>query len=306
MNNSQEQELVFQETIRIKLDYPGSVFGTFFKGALRAARRSQGAVCTDVIKKIIVEMNGIAPDSRQIRRYCAVCGFLPDGQFLPVTFPEILFLHPLGAMITSPEFPLSPMGLIHLNQRITQPQPLPVDAEFDLTCEMEKMVQTPRGILLDIRLAASIYGACVWEGAAGFISRNKKTIKGGALDKTKGDASKKTKPQREFKVPADTGRRYATASGDYNPHHLYPVTAKILGYKKPIAHGMWSLARSLSCIEQEIGLSYPCAIHASFKRPIFMPATVSLLYEELPEGNAIEFKMYDSIKGFPHVIGKIS
>ena len=35
-------------------------------------------------------------------------------------------------------------------------------------------------------------------------------------------------------------------------------------------------------------------------------ASVSLFYKKLPDKNTIEFRLYDSSKGFPHVIGKIS
>lgn len=52
----------------------------------------------------------------------------------------------------------------------------------------------------------------------------------------------------KFPVPADTGLRYASATGDYNPHHLYPWTARLVGYRLPMAHGMWTLAKTLTLI----------------------------------------------------------
>ncbi len=54
----------------------------------------------------------------------------------------------------------------------------------------------------------------------------------------------------ELHVPADTGLRYAGASGDYSPHHLYPWTARLLGYSKPMAHGMWTLSRAVATIQE--------------------------------------------------------
>jgi len=306
MNEPAQIDLPFDETIRLSSDDSGSIFGTFLKGAFRAALRSQGVVNTGDIKKIMVEKKHITPDPEKLKRYCKVCGYLPDSHYLPITFPEILFIHPLGMLVTSKEFPLSPMGLIHLSQIITQHQPLPIDAVFDLECEMDQLIQTPRGILLDVSLKASIDGECVWSGVAGFISRNKETIKGKGRKKVESDFPEERAPQKLFDVPENTGRQYAKASGDYNPHHLYPITAKVLGYKKPIAHGMWSLARSLSFIEREITFSFPCTVEASFKRPIFMPANVPLTYERLQEDNAIHFRLYDSENGAPHLIGKIT
>ncbi len=51
-------------------------------------------------------------------------------------------------------------------------------------------------------------------------------------------------------VPADTGVRYSSASGDYQPHHLYPWTARLVGYNQPMAHGMWTLSRAVATIQE--------------------------------------------------------
>ena len=45
---------------------------------------------------------------------------------------------------------------------------------------------------------------------------------------------------RVWKLPGDLGRKYAAVSGDHNPIHLYPLTAKALGFPRQIAHGMWT------------------------------------------------------------------
>lgn len=55
----------------------------------------------------------------------------------------------------------------------------------------------------------------------------------------------------EVQVDGDIGRRYAAVSGDYNPHHLYGWTARLIGYPRQIAHGMWTLSRCLSSVERE-------------------------------------------------------
>ena len=54
--------------------------------------------------------------------------------------------------------------------------------------------------------------------------------------------------EQKLYVEASTGLRYAKVSGDWNPHHLYPWTAKLLGFKSPIAHGLWTLAVAMSFI----------------------------------------------------------
>ena len=57
----------------------------------------------------------------------------------------------------------------------------------------------------------------------------------------------------EFTVKhsADLGVKYAQVSGDWNPHHLWTWSSRLLGYKAPIAHGMWTMARCLSYLDQK-------------------------------------------------------
>jgi acyl dehydratase len=63
-------------------------------------------------------------------------------------------------------------------------------------------------------------------------------------------------------VDADVGRRYAQVSGDYNPIHLHPLSARLFGFKRPIAHGWWLLARSLAELDDEVGDA--CRVEARF------------------------------------------
>ena len=76
-----------------------------------------------------------------------------------------------------------------------------------------------------------------------------------------------------WRLRGDLGRRYAAVSGDHNPIHLYPLTAKALGFKRQIAHGMWSLARCVAALENR--LPDAVTVDAAFKKPIFLPGTVA-------------------------------
>jgi hypothetical protein len=46
-----------------------------------------------------------------------------------------------------------------------------------------------------------------------------------------------------FVVAPGVGRQYARVSGDFNPIHIAAVAARFFGFKRALAHGMWSLAR---------------------------------------------------------------
>ena len=104
-----------------------------------------------------------------------------------------------------------------------------------------------------------------------------------------------------WRVPADMGRRYARVSGDWNPHHLWLATARPLGYKRPIAHGMWTMAKALGGLESRDESFHPKAIETWFKRPIFMPGTAIL--HASADGTA--FEVWDEAGKAPHARGRV-
>ncbi|MER6608929.1 MaoC/PaaZ C-terminal domain-containing protein [Streptomyces sp. NPDC000927] len=76
----------------------------------------------------------------------------------------------------------------------------------------------------------------------------------------------------EWRLPADLGRRYGAVSGDRNPIHLYPLTARLLGFPRPIAHGMWTVAR---CLAEAPASGTIRRVRADFRAPVPLPATVT-------------------------------
>ena len=92
-----------------------------------------------------------------------------------------------------------------------------------------------------------------------------------------------TVPCRDFSPPdptalwqlgVDTGRAYAAVSGDFNPIHLSVLTAKALGLRRSLAHGMYLASRALA----DVGSPQPDAFawDVAFEAPVFLPAPVAL------------------------------
>lgn len=55
-----------------------------------------------------------------------------------------------------------------------------------------------------------------------------------------------------FNVPESVGWEYANVSSDYSPHHLNSFTSKLTtGYPRPMAHGMWTLARVMAVLNNK-------------------------------------------------------
>jgi acyl dehydratase len=96
-------------------------------------------------------------------------------------------------------------------------------------------------------------------------------------------------------APADIGRRYGRISGDMNPIHLYPFTAKLLGFDRQIAHGMWTMARSCALVQGGLGRP-PRELTTQFRQPLFLPARATLRYGARDDGFAFSLIGRDSGK----------
>ncbi len=89
-------------------------------------------------------------------------------------------------------------------------------------------------------------------------------------------------------------------SGDRNPIHLYPLTAKALGFPRQIAHGMWSKARCIAAIENR--LPDAVRVEVAFKKPILLPGKVS--FGTATTGDGHTFSLTSPKDGSPHLLGR--
>jgi len=201
--------------------------------------------------------------------YNALCGFLA-GPHLPVTLPHVMAMPLHMAILTHAKMPVPALGLVHVRNRITQHKPIPVDAElsFACTCVGHRVVRS--GAEIDLLTRAMVEGACFWEEVTTVLTR---TVKGDGSNPIE-EPPQLTQPSRSmcWRVPKDQGRQYAQVSGDFNPIHLYPLTARLFGFSRPIVHGMWTLARCIA--EMDPDPAAPLEVDVEFRRPLLLPGTV--------------------------------
>ncbi|MEV4346410.1 MaoC/PaaZ C-terminal domain-containing protein [Actinoplanes sp. NPDC049596] len=99
-----------------------------------------------------------------------------------------------------------------------------------------------------------------------------------------------------WRVPVSVGGAYAAASGDRNPIHTSRVGARLFGFPRPIAHGMWTLARCLAFFEGRLPPAY--IVDVAFRQPILLPGKVSFWADDA--GN---FGVYGKR---PHLAGQLT
>ncbi|MFE6668394.1 MaoC family dehydratase [Streptomyces sp. NPDC057697] len=208
--------------------------------------------------------------------YRRVCGFpapgpadVPDA--LPLTYPHVLGFPLAMRLMTARGFPLPVVGLVHTWIEITRHRVLRPADPLELTVYAQELAPHRRGTEVTVVTEARLAGEPVWESRSGYLSRHPTTAAPPA-ERPAPASAPELPAVAEWHLPGDLGRRYGAASGDRNPIHLYPLTARLFGFPRAIAHGMWTVARCLAEEPRPDGISW---VRADFRAPVLLPATVT-------------------------------
>jgi acyl dehydratase len=263
------------------------------------------AFATQAVPHIEAVLDRFAVDHRHLARYRKICGDQGSVQ-LPITYPHVLAAPIHLAMIASDAFPVSLLGVVHTRNRIVQQRPLRVDEAGRIRTWMQGHRETARGQELDLQTEVHVDGDTVWSETSTFLARRVGKDRVGRAREA-GLPALEVPPRQSvttsaFVVSPGVGRQYARVSGDFNPIHIADLSARFFGFKRAIAHGMWSLARCAA----EIGgpaFSRPCTLDVAFKRPIAYCARIVL--ESWMSDQRVGFSLRDSQADRGHLLGSI-
>lgn len=260
----------------------------YLKAAAGVLTRRSG----DTVPATTVTRSAVTVDRGHLAGYDRVCGFrLTDT--LPPTYPHVLAFPLAMRLMATAEFPFPIVGLVHVANRITVAGPISATTALDFQVHAENLRPHERGRQVDVVAVATVEGAEVWRGVSTYLRREGRA-EAGDRGRTQPPA-----PSAIWRVPASVGPRYAAVSGDRNPIHTSRVGARLFGFPRPIAHGMWTKARCLAALEGRLPEAY--TVEVSFKLPILLPATVA--FSASP---AWEFAVHDAKSGKPHSAGTVS
>jgi acyl dehydratase len=237
-----------------------------------------------------------APEPRLLEAYREVCGFEPDGR-LPITYPHALAGPIHLALLTGGGFPVRLLGLIHLRSRIEALRAIGELEPLELRCRVEGHRETDRGQEFDLLTEARAGGQPAWREIQTLLARRPGSRPGRPAPgpPAPGGASSTT-----WSLGADLGRRYARVSGDDNPIHLSAATARLFGFPRAIAHGMWSLARAAAELQPR-SAGGGSVLEVAFKLPVLLPGRVT--FREWPLGRGAGFALLDESGARPHAVG---
>ena len=231
-------------------------------------------------------------DPEQIGRYARVCGFIPEHG-VPPTFPHVMAFPLQLMLLTDPAFPWPAIGLVHISNTVHMRRTLHAGQALRIEVESGALVAHEKGQAFSLHTRIYRGGEAVWDADSVYLKRGAATHAGNALAVEPAETNALPVLAREarWQLPAQLGRDYARASGDFNPIHLHALTARAFGFPRAIAHGMWTLGRTVAALQPSKQLG-SANISGDFKSPIFLPGETTL-WTAASSTTAREFEVRD-------------
>ncbi len=284
-------------TVRELDTLPGAL-GLYAKAVVGGLTKKNGT-----LPDLTLVLKSHSIDRAHLADYNRVCGF-PLRETVPSTYLHILTFPLQMLLMTDASFPYALMGLVHVRNRIEQLRPVRAGETLRFSTTVGNLQPHDKGVTFDLISEAFVGSEKVWVGVSTYLRRQPvpKTDKPARAERPAKVAAEKPKASAFWQIPGDIGRRYGAVSGDRNPIHLYAATAKLLGFPRAIAHGMWTKAACLAAIESRLPAAY--SVDVQFKLPVLLPAKVAFSSDETADG--MTFSVNDSRKGRPHLSGVVS
>ena len=243
---------------------------------LRALLSSRKTARAQPMPPLAFERRDILLDASDIARYAQLCGFA-HTHGVPPTWPHLLAFPLHMLLMTDRAFPFAMLGMVHLANRIRQHTTLSVGDRLTLDVRCGPLYAHDKGQVFTVVTTARRDDVVVWTGESLYLRTGVRDALGAPYRSVLSADPSLTKAAA-WPVPGDLGRQYARVSGDYNPIHLWPVTAKLFGFARPIVHGMWSFARALAAVlPADAGHElHDLDLLVEFKTPVLLPGEVTL------------------------------
>lgn len=212
---------------------------------------------------------------------------LPPGYVHVRAFPLAV------ALMARADFPFSPLGMIHVANRIEQVRPVRLDEALTFTAWAHDAREHRRGTTVELSVTAAVRrdvsnrdsnavgsegahsdqgegGEIVWTGRSTYLSKGK--IPAG-LDRAPARGERQVpelprQAQAVWTITSTDIHTYAQVSGDRNPIHTSRLGARAFGFPRTIAHGMYTAARALHAGTRPTSLSWD----VEFGAPVLLPA----------------------------------
>lgn len=253
--------------------------------ATAARRRMLGVQAANALPQGSHEVRGVQADVGNLTAYQHLVGesasdVLPAGFIHALAFPVAM------SVLNRDDFPLPLLGMIHLRNHVEHLRAVQFSELLDVRSWAEDMRGHRAGTQLDVvaEVRSSRDGALLWRGVSTYLAKG---VFLPGVDKAGTAAAPRDfvppAPTAVWQLGVDAGRVYAAVSGDFNPIHLSVLSAKALGLRRSIAHGMYLASRALADVGSVKSEAFRWDVN--FEAPVFLPARVALEISTLHSGS---------------------
>lgn len=239
-------------------------------------------------------------DKRHHVKYAGLTGWTAPNASMHPCYPQVCCLPLHLRLMLMADFPFPLLGLIHIANKVQQYQPLPLTHSYQLMAYIDSLTPHTKGWRFDLVAEIWQQQTLCWQARATTLAKDNQLPKN--QTKQRIETVTPYAQQQGCSLPANLGRRYARISGDYNPIHLYTMTAKLFGFKAHIAHGMWSLAHSLALLQPL--LSERFIVTNRFVRPLLLPTKALFSYQQTDEA-LVSFNLCNQAATELHLEGQL-
>ena len=259
--------------------------GKLYAGAVGSAARSRlspskgtGALPADrhEVRGAVVDLAKLSEFQRLVLH--SATDYLPTGYVHTFAFPVAM------SLMARDDFPLPLLGMVHLRNEVQHLRPIHYTEPLSVTAWAENLGGHRAGTTVELvaEVTAENSGELLWRGRSTYLA------KGVFLPKIDRPTESTARPEfipplptASWRLGSDTGRNYAKVSGDFNPIHLSRLSAKALGMKRSLAHGMYLASRVVADAAQTHEGPFEWSI--DFESPVFLPATVAVAIRDEAE-----------------------
>jgi acyl dehydratase len=257
-------------------------------------------------------LDNLVLDDARCKLYHQVIGWDTESNFVHPCYLHTLAFPLHMKLLLLPDFPFPLLGLVHIDNQVRQFRPIKVGEKLSVISCFGQLELHPKGWAFSIKVEFYSGAELVWQSVSTNLFRFKH---GHSIKSTaKYSIDSFTHPKiSTWQLSTNLGRRYAKASGDFNPIHLSKWSAKLFGFKRHIIHGMWTKSYCVSELQKTNPSLFLHAfeINTTFRQPLYLPSQVNLAVQPIGPNNihdGLQFK----VMGFAlnklqplHLIGNI-
>ena len=283
----------------------------YVAAARDAAKKLVGkATARASLPKARHHISGVRPDLNRMTEYQALLGetkrdMAPAGYIHTLAFPAAM------SVMGRDDFPLPLLGMVHLSNHVEYRVPIFYGDLLEVTAWAENLTGHRSGT--QVELVVEVHHAgnddVAWRGISTYLAKG---VYLPGLDKPglNGERGefRAPLPTALWRLGSETGREYAAVSGDFNPIHLSSISARALGMRRSIAHGMYTASRALAEVGPQKGDTFEWAV--TFEAPVFLPTRVCLNIKDLAGDDGVwersEFVGWSPSSGRRHFSGTVA